>query len=98
MDKAGIEKLFELAKIEVTALELERFPREIEAILAYVAELQKADVGEAHPMPSMAPASNILRSDELSGSDENTCEGITRQFPDLENGFLKTKKVFGENS
>ena len=98
MDKAGIEKLFELAKVEVTADELEQLPREIDAILAYVAELQKANVGEAPPMLSMAPASNVLRSDESSDPDKNIREGITRQFPDSENGFLKTKKVFGENS
>jgi aspartyl-tRNA(Asn)/glutamyl-tRNA(Gln) amidotransferase subunit C len=98
MDKAGIEKLFELTKVDVTPEELERFPREIDAILAYVAELQRADVGEAPPMLSMAPAANVLRSDEAVAADEKTRENITRQFPDSEKGFLKTKKVFGENS
>ena len=34
MDKANIEQLFKLARVEVTPQELERFPREIESILA----------------------------------------------------------------
>ncbi|MEK7576229.1 MAG: Asp-tRNA(Asn)/Glu-tRNA(Gln) amidotransferase subunit GatC [Patescibacteria group bacterium] len=97
MDKADIEKLFRLARIEVTSQELERFPSEIDSILAYVAELSRADVAHVSPMLSMAPAANMNRIDESKDVNEEIQEAIISQLPDTKDGYLKTRKVFGEN-
>lgn len=98
MDKADVEKLFELARVDVTREELERFPQEIDSILAYVAELSKASVKHVPPMLSMAPTVNVIRKDESKACGEHERMALIHQLPDVEDGYLKTKKVFGENT
>ncbi len=98
MDKANIEQLFKLARVEVTPQELERFPREIESILAYVAELSRADVAHISPVLSMAPMANMNRHDEGRVVNNETHKIITEQLPEVKDGYVKTKKVFGEKS
>jgi aspartyl-tRNA(Asn)/glutamyl-tRNA(Gln) amidotransferase subunit C len=95
MDKADIEKLFELAKIKVTSEELERFPREFNAILEYAKKLKEAPLGALPPTLSMAPRKNVFREDESRDPENEMTALLVDQFPELKEGYLKTKNVFG---
>lgn len=85
-----IKKLFELAKIEATPEELEKFPREIDAILAYVKKLSDAPVDNISPTLSMVPDA-LLRQDEARQPGKD----FIKSFPASRKGYLETKKVFG---
>lgn len=92
--KDEIKRLFELARIEYTQEDLEKFPLEINAILEYVAQLSSVE------LPAEAGATTVntneLRADEVQGAGEKTLSLIKGAFPAREDDKLKTKKVFGD--
>lgn len=96
MDKADIGKLFKLARIEINSQELEKFPKELEAILEYVAILKKAPLGAVTPTLSMAPNANVLRPDTAPSADPEITKILRKAFPRSDGDYVKTKKVFGD--
>lgn len=91
MDARDVEKLFELAKIEIEKEDLEKFPHELNSILGYVSKLKEASLGGIPPLLSLVPENNMIRKDVPT---DTQFEG-REQFPESEEGYLKTKKVFG---
>lgn len=92
MDKAAIQKLFNLARISITEADLSRFSSEFSDILQYAEKLKEAPLEDIPPTLSMAYRSNVFRDDyvALHGSKKL----IAEQFPESKNGYLKTKNVF----
>ena len=91
-----VKKLFALARVEATPEELERLPKEISDILAYIDKLKSAPLGELPPTLSFAPTLKELRFDEIVSQDAVAVESLKKQFPEISGDYLKTKKVFGE--
>ncbi len=89
-----VKKLFELARIEASPEELEKFPKEIDAILGYVKILAEAPLADIAPTISFASGKTPLRSDAVITSSQ----ARKIQFPAMQEGYLKTKKVFGDAS
>lgn len=90
-----VKRLFELARIEASAEELAKFPAELDSILEYVAQLSSADVANVSPTLSFAAPESTFREDAAFEPLVQEQTALTDQFPDEENGYLKTKKVFG---
>jgi aspartyl/glutamyl-tRNA(Asn/Gln) amidotransferase C subunit len=88
-----IKKLFELSRIEPSEEDLTTLPKDLDAILEYIKTLQSVDLKDVAPTLSMAGEVK-LRSDEVRANAPGDVELITKQFPDSENGYLRTKKVF----
>ena len=95
MDKASIEKLFGLARVEATPDELERFSGEFQATLDYAAKLKGAPLGDLPPTLSMAPRTNVCREDGVALLQGDTLELLVSQFPEFKEKYLKVKNVFG---
>ncbi len=91
-----VKKLFALARVEATAEELRRLPKEISDILAYIDKLKSASLGELPPTLSFAPTLEELRADEVVSQDAGDNQILKSQFPESSDDYLKTKKVFGE--
>jgi len=91
-----VKKLFALARVEATAEELERLPKEISDILTYIDKLKSAPLGELPPTLSFAPSLEELRPDEVVSQDAADNAALKAQFPEASGDYLKTKKVFGE--
>lgn len=60
-----IEKVAKLARIELTDMEKARFSAELEAILAYVAELEAVDTTGVEPTTHVLPLACAMRADEV---------------------------------
>ncbi len=91
MTPKEVQHLFELARIEASSAELEKFPKELGSILDYVKKLSLANVKGAHKAINFE---NNLRLDEVRPDDDS--DRLIKQFPEVEDRQLKTKKVFGE--
>lgn len=89
--KEEVLKLAALARIELKEEELETFTKEFDAILAYVGQLEKLDVGNAG---SEAPAlRNVMREDGEPHATDAFTEKLAGQFPAREGDALMVKQV-----
>lgn len=65
LSKAQIKKIAELAKLELTDAELDKFAEEISAILDYVEQLQDEDVSDVTATTNLFDfTGDVLRADE----------------------------------
>ncbi len=91
--KEQLRHLAELAKIDFTDEELEKFLKDINQILEYVSEIQELNLEEFEPMIGGILQELLLREDKKEVLDEETKKLIIEQFPEKENNFLKVPKV-----
>ena len=89
MDIKDVEKLAELAKIELSDNEKASVLKDMEGILDYVKIVEKVEVPDVEPEYNLK---NIWREDEIK-MHEFSSEIIKEQFPDAQDGFLKVKKI-----
>jgi aspartyl-tRNA(Asn)/glutamyl-tRNA(Gln) amidotransferase subunit C len=89
MDIKDVEKLAELAKIELGEDEKKKVLSDMEGILEYVRVVEQVEVPEIEPEYKFR---NVWRED-MSQPREFSKELIASQFPDAQEGFLKVKKI-----
>ncbi|MFA6325106.1 MAG: Asp-tRNA(Asn)/Glu-tRNA(Gln) amidotransferase subunit GatC [Candidatus Paceibacterota bacterium] len=109
MQITDIEKLAELAKIELTEVEKENLLQDLDGILGYVKQIEEVEVPDlilpARNSSGVGDAGgeyknkNIWRED-LPRQDggrveflEFSREEIISQFPDAQDSFVKVKKI-----
>lgn len=95
MEIKDIEKLAELAKIELSDIEKESLLKDLDNILDYVKQVESVDVPDVKEnyinkniWREDLPASGGLIKPSIFSRDL-----IVDQFPDSQDGFLKVKKI-----
>ncbi len=63
-----VEHIADLARLELSAEEKERFRRQLSSILAFAARLQALDTSGIPPTSSVLPPRSVLRADEAEAS------------------------------
>lgn len=88
-----VHNLADLARLELTEEELAKAGKDLEAILAFVDQLQRIDTTdvESYTMPARAEG---WRPDEAFPVDELTRELILGNFPSRKNDLLHVPAVF----
>jgi len=61
---AEVEHIAQLARLELSAEEKERYRQQLSAILEYAARLQELDTSDIPPTSSVLPPRSALRADE----------------------------------
>lgn len=88
-----VECIANLAKINLTEKEREKFSKELSDILCYMEQLQEVDTENVNPMAQVAGAVNIFRKDVVKNCGEEEITAIIKNFPDREKRFVKVKKI-----
>ena len=89
MEIKDVEKLAELAKIELNEEEKKNLLKDMDSILGYVKQIQEVDVSE---IDIEYKNRNIWREDEPEPRIFSR-DLIIEQFPDAQDGFVKVKKI-----
>ncbi len=89
-----ILKLAKLARIQVTEDELQRYSKELSAILEYVEQLGKVDTKDLKPTYQVTGLTDVMRPDELYDYGV-TAEELLKNAPAQENGQIKVKRMIG---
>jgi aspartyl-tRNA(Asn)/glutamyl-tRNA(Gln) amidotransferase subunit C len=92
MQIGDIEKLAELAKIELNDNEKQSLLKDLDSILGYVKQIESVEVDVQN---SVLNIKNVWREDILEIRDFSY-DSIVEQFPDSKDGFLKVKKILYE--
>lgn len=87
-----VEHISELARLELTDEEKERYREQLSAILDYAQRLQEVDTSDIPPTSSVLPLSTDLRQDvPLAGL---TPQETLQNAPDQKDGQFKVPAVF----
>jgi len=87
-----VKKLATLARLNIQDVELEKFMREFDAILAYISQLEKLELpkGAAREKP---PLRNVMRADGVPHASGEYTEKLAEQFPKREGDALVVKQI-----
>ena len=92
IDRNTVRHIAALARLQVEAAEEERYVRELQAILAYVEELQVVDVSGIEPTSTViAGTPPTLRPDEERASDVRGA--VLEQAPDKDGDYFRVPRV-----
>ena len=91
VDQASVRKIAHLARIKVGEDEIPDLQNELNAILAFVEELNAVDVEGVEPMTSVMPMPMKKRVDIVS--DGGMAETIVANAPTSEDHFFMVPKV-----
>lgn len=97
MELEDIKKLANLARIDMSDEEMEGLAKDLDAILAYVGQVQevsKLGKNEAlHDNPLNYFLQNVMREDVVINKRGEYTEQILADAPDTQDGYLKVKQI-----
>ena len=91
VDIATVRRIAHLARIAVADDEVEHLKGELNAILAFVEQLQEVDVTGVEPMTSVTPMAMKMREDVVT--DGEIAKDIVANAPATEDNFFLVPKV-----
>jgi aspartyl-tRNA(Asn)/glutamyl-tRNA(Gln) amidotransferase subunit C len=94
LSKSEVQKIANLARIEITGEEAEKYSRELSDILGFVEKLNEADTEKVEPISHITGAKNVVREDKVIEASDETKERMINNFPEKKDRFDKVKAVF----
>lgn len=91
VDEATVRRIARLARVAVTSEEVPHLQTELNAILAFVEQLDAVDVGAVEAMTSVVPMAMKKRADEVT--DGERAGDILANAPLSEDGYFLVPKV-----
>ena len=91
VDQATVRRIAHLARIKLDEADVPQMQGELNAILAFVEELNEVDVTGVEPMSSVTPMAMKKRRDVVS--DGGDASAILANAPAAEDGFFVLPKV-----
>lgn len=89
-----VEKVASLARLSLSAEEIERFSDQLSSVLDHVAVIQRLDTSNLAPTSHPFELENVLRSDELRPSVSR--DEVLACAPSVEDGRFKVPPILGE--
>jgi aspartyl-tRNA(Asn)/glutamyl-tRNA(Gln) amidotransferase subunit C len=91
VDAATVRRIAHLARIALDDNEIAPLQRELNAILAFVEQLNEVDCEDVEPMISVTPMQMRKRKDEVT--DGGIADDILRNAPAREGDYFAVPKV-----
>jgi aspartyl-tRNA(Asn)/glutamyl-tRNA(Gln) amidotransferase subunit C len=91
--RKDVEHVARLARLKLSEKEQETFTSQLEAIIAYIGQLNEVDTKNVPPMSHVHVPAKALRQDAAVKSPQELIEAILRDAPEREGNFFKVKKV-----
>ena len=91
VDAETVRRIAHLARIAVADSEVENLRAELNAMLAFVEQLQEVDVAGIEPMTSVTPMAMKKRHDVVTAGDD--AEAVLKNAPQSADNFYLVPKV-----
>lgn len=91
ISKKEVKHIAELARIGVSEKDIDKFSKDLSAVLDWVKELQEVDVSKVEPIAHITGTENVMREDkarEFRDKDE-----IIKLFPEKKDNYGKVKSI-----
>lgn len=93
LTKEEVIKIATLARIELTEAEVEKFQKDLSAVLEYVDELKQVNVDGIEEISQVTGLVNVQRDDKAVMADDDTKELIFKNAPETKDGYYKVKAI-----
>ncbi len=91
LTKEEVVKISQLARIQLTDAEVEKFQKQLSTVLDYVEELKKVDTNGLEEVSQVTGLVNVQREDRIEVADNH--EQILSQAPEIKDGYYKVKAI-----
>jgi aspartyl-tRNA(Asn)/glutamyl-tRNA(Gln) amidotransferase subunit C len=91
LTKEEVVKIAKLARLSLTEPEIEKYSKDLNAILGYVAQLQELDTKDVEPMVGAINHQKPLRAD--LAIDSGLQEAMLKNAPDTEETAIKVPQM-----
>jgi aspartyl-tRNA(Asn)/glutamyl-tRNA(Gln) amidotransferase subunit C len=91
ISKEEVKHIAGLARIGLGEKDIDKFSKDLSAVLDWVKELQEVDVSGVEPMAHITGMENVTREDKARSFSD--AEKIIELFPDKKDGFGKVKSI-----
>ncbi len=95
LTREEVEHIAQLARLELTDEEIERYREQLSDVLDYVARLQGLDTADIPPTASVLPPRTVLREDEPRPGLPR--DEVLANAAETENGQFRVPPVFGQS-
>jgi len=96
ISRADVEHVARLARLALTADEVEQLTGELGVILEHARDIEALDLADVPPTAHPLPLENVLRSDERRPSLDR--DEVLAQAPAAEDGRFRVPRVMGGGS
>ena len=93
INKNQIEKIAQLAKLELSEVEKEKYAKQFSSILSFIETLNELNISSDEILGLESEFDNQLRSDESVVCNEDVRNLSLNQAPEIENNQIKVKRV-----
>ena len=91
LTREEVIKIAQLARIELTESEVEKFRKDLSTVLDYVEELKKVDTTGLEEVSQVTGLVNVQRDDKIVVADNH--QEIFSQAPEMKDGYYKVKAI-----
>lgn len=96
IDKATVDKLADLAKLEFDAEAKQEIIKDLNRIIGFIEKLNELDTENIEPLIYMSDEVNVLREDEVR-HDITHAEAL-QNAPKKDSDYFRVPKVLGKSS
>ncbi len=94
LSQQEVEKVADLARLQVSDSEKEQLSHHLSNILTYMEELNQVDTEGVNPMASVVSQANVLREDEVRESVSQ--EKAVGNAPAAKDGLFQVPKIIND--
>lgn len=91
LDKATVEKLADLARLEFSEQEKDEMLQDMNKIMAFVEKINELDLDGVEPLIYMVEEGNVMREDEVT--DQVTRDEALKNAPSRDTDYFRVPKV-----
>ncbi|MCB0204058.1 MAG: Asp-tRNA(Asn)/Glu-tRNA(Gln) amidotransferase subunit GatC [Caldilineae bacterium] len=91
-----VEHIAHLARLELTADEIDQYRRQLSDILDHFAVLAQVDTSAILPTASVLPLRSVMRADTMQPG--LSTEDALANAPDQQDGFFRVPAIFGDDA
>lgn len=95
IDRQQVQKIANLARLEITSTEEEQFSEQLSGILSYFEQLSELDTQDVPPTTRAIEISNVIRDDTLQVYSER--ESLLREAPEQEGEFFRVPQILSND-
>ena len=93
LKKEEVQHIADLAHLELSPEELERYGSQLSGVLSYFDELKEVDTANVQPTAQVTGFTNVMRADEaIEWPQDETAEALG-QAPEREGKLIKVRRI-----
>ncbi|OGI15253.1 MAG: hypothetical protein A3E38_00410 [Candidatus Moranbacteria bacterium RIFCSPHIGHO2_12_FULL_54_9] len=94
LSKEEVKNIALLARIGIKDKEIDRYRKDLSAILDFFCELESVATDDVEPIGHITGTTGAARADVTVAFGDAGVRDILKNVPELKNGFIKVKSVF----